>query len=220
MSFGPPALQPAHSAADLAHGALAARIISGSLAPGAVLTEGSQSAELAMSRTPVHKAFLRLAAEGLLRLRPHQGAVVTAEDARTTHELLEARIMLESESVRACAASGSEAAAAADLDPLLSAQAQALRRGDALGFAAADHAFHARIAAASGNALVEAFYGQIRPRLERITRAVVLSGQADLARFLSDHRRLVTFLERADAARYAVLLRAHVGFDGPKPSGS
>lgn len=221
MSPHAPAPQAAQSAADRAHAALADKIVLGVLAPGALITEGEQSAELGVSRTPVREAFLRLAAEGLLRLYPKKGAVVTAEDGAATRQLLEARVMLESESVRACGSSeAATAATAAALDAILSAQADALRDGDSLAFTRADHAFHARVAAASGNTLVDGFYAQIRPRLERLTHTVARSGGANLPRFLSDHWRLVTFLERGDADRYAVLLRAHVGLDGPRASGS
>lgn len=220
--------ESAPNAADRAHAILTDRIVSGSLAPGTALSEIGQAAALGMSRTPVREAFLRLSAEGLLRLHTARGAVVTTEDETSTRELLEARVMLESEAVRALtlppgmrpATDADYWAAATDLNALLSAQAAALRREDTVAFARADHAFHARIAAASGNALVDRFYAQIRPRLERLTCLAARSGKLDLARFLSDHRRLVTFLERADPVRYAVLLRAHVGLAGPRASGS
>lgn len=209
------------TAAERAHAALADAIVSGALAPGALITEGEQSAALGMSRTPVREAFLRLASEGLLRLYPKKGAVVTAEDDAATRQLLEARVMLESESVRAVARGPrTEVASAPALARLLEAQQRALDEGDSLAFARADHAFHAAVAAASGNALTDAFYAQIRPRLERLTHAIVRQGGANLARFLSDHRRLTTFLDRGDAAAYAALLRTHVGIDAPRPSGS
>ncbi|GAB2760887.1 GntR family transcriptional regulator [Sinomonas soli] len=209
------------TAAERAHAALAEAIVSCALAPGSLITEGEQSAALGMSRTPVREAFLQLAAEGLLRLYPKKGAVVTAEDDAATRQLLEARVMLESESVRAVAhRPRAEAAAPPALAHLLEVQQRAIDEGDALAFARADHAFHAAVAAASGNALTGAFYGQIRPRLERLTHAIVRSGEANLPRFLSDHRRLTTFLDRGDAPAYAALLRTHVGIDAPRPSGS
>ncbi|MGY3567129.1 GntR family transcriptional regulator [Sinomonas sp. RB5] len=210
-----------HAAAERAHAALADAIVSGALAPGALITEGEQSAVLGMGRTPVREAFLRLSSEGLLRLCPKKGAVVTGEDDAAIRQLLEARVMLESESVRAVAdGPRRDAAGTQELARLLEDQQRAVDARDPLAFARADHAFHAAVAAASGNALTGAFYGQISPRLERLAHAIVRQGEGNLPRFLSDHRRLITFLDRGDAAAYAVLLRTHVGLGAPRPSGS
>ena len=209
------------TAAERAHAALADAIVSGALAPGALITEGEHSAALGMSRTPVREAFLRLSSEGLLRLYPKKGAVVTVEDDAAVRQLLEARVMLESESVRAFAHGPQTVVAATRaLDRILEDQQRAVNARDPLAFARADHAFHAAVAAASGNALTGAFYGQISPRLERLTHTIVRQGEGNLPRFLSDHRRLITFLARGDAAAYAVLLRTHVGLGAPRPSGS
>ena len=48
-----------------------------------------------MSRTPVREAFLRLEAEGLLRLYPQRGALVVPVSSEEAHAVLEARLVLE-----------------------------------------------------------------------------------------------------------------------------
>mgnify|MGYP001027199435 FL=1 len=52
------------------------QILSGVVRGGQLLSEVEVAASLGVSRTPVHEAFLRLAAEDLLELLPRRGAVV------------------------------------------------------------------------------------------------------------------------------------------------
>src|SRR6201995_5477722 len=64
------------SAAEHAYQATKGAIIRGDLAPGTMTSELLVCQQLDLSRTPVHEAFLRLAAEGLLSLESRNGAVV------------------------------------------------------------------------------------------------------------------------------------------------
>lgn len=60
------------NAADEAYASTRERIISGALAGGTLLSEVEVGADLGLSRTPVHEAFLRLAAEQFLTLIPRR----------------------------------------------------------------------------------------------------------------------------------------------------
>jgi len=55
---------------------------------------------LGMSRMPVRSAFQRLAAEGLVILRPHRGAVVSGLDMDDMREVFEMRSALEGLAIR------------------------------------------------------------------------------------------------------------------------
>lgn len=67
-------------------------IISGKLEPGARLSEQSMSRMFGVSRTPVREALKALAAEGIIDLLPHRGAVVrVAIPERDVHYLMRAR---------------------------------------------------------------------------------------------------------------------------------
>ena len=58
-----------------------------------------------MSRTPVREAFLRLEAEGLLRLFPKRGALVVPVSPAEVEAVLEARELVEGHAVaKLCAA--------------------------------------------------------------------------------------------------------------------
>ena len=79
--------QPQDSAADRAYAFVKDRIITGAYAGGTLISEGEVSAAVRISRTPVREAFLRLAAEGLLRLYPKRGALVVPVCGRSANSL-------------------------------------------------------------------------------------------------------------------------------------
>jgi DNA-binding GntR family transcriptional regulator len=62
---------------------------------GERLPEPQLCSEFGVSRTPLREAFKRLEAEGLIRLIPHVGAVVTDPDAAEIAETMEILIALE-----------------------------------------------------------------------------------------------------------------------------
>ena len=52
------------------------RIIDGTIDSSQMLSEAALAAEVGVSRTPAHEAFLRLELEGFLQLYPKRGALV------------------------------------------------------------------------------------------------------------------------------------------------
>lgn len=65
----------------------------GDLAPGTRLRQNEVAERFGVSTTPVREAFAQLAAEGLVRIDPHRGAVVfhpTVEDLLEYYEIREA----------------------------------------------------------------------------------------------------------------------------------
>ncbi len=177
---------------------------------GTLVTEGEVAARFKVSRTPVREAFLLLESQGLLRLFPKKGALVTTPNATETAHLLTARIMLESRAVE-LQARGGQPAAGDDLAALLDVQRDAAARSDVPAFARADHQFHARVVAGSGNPIIDDFYAQLGPRLARLTCLTVQANTAALLRFVDEHARLAALLAAGDAAGYESLLRRHVG---------
>src|SRR6516164_2437653 len=75
-------------------------ILTGRLQPGAELGEVPLSAELGVSRGPLREAIGRLAAEGLVTVRPRRGAVVRSLSKEEFLELYQVREGLEATAVR------------------------------------------------------------------------------------------------------------------------
>lgn len=66
------------------------RILTGELTPGARLDEQGLAGTYGVSRTPVREALQRLAATGLIAIRPRRGAEVRTLDVEELAELFEA----------------------------------------------------------------------------------------------------------------------------------
>src|SRR5277367_1397650 len=81
-------LEPRETAAGQIRQRLRNDIVTGALRPGDVLQERELAAAHGVSRTPVREAFLRLADEGLLDMRPQSGTFVTLLDATGIREAL------------------------------------------------------------------------------------------------------------------------------------
>ena len=88
------------NAADLVYARVKQRILQGDLEGGRMLSEGELAAEHGVSRTPVREAFLRLQAEGWMRLYPKRGALVVESTPGEIAQVLEARRLLENYAVQ------------------------------------------------------------------------------------------------------------------------
>src|ERR671935_2751496 len=82
------------------HERLREQIFSGELEPGAELAEVALSEQLGVSRGPVREALGRLAAEGLVTVRPRRGAVVRSLSKDEFVEAYQVREALEVLAVR------------------------------------------------------------------------------------------------------------------------
>ncbi len=83
--------------AELAHQRLHDMILAGELQREAVLQERSLATLLNISRTPVREALNRLEAQGLISKLPGRGYLVRQISAEEVIELLDVRVLLETE---------------------------------------------------------------------------------------------------------------------------
>ncbi len=97
---------PAHTgqqpmtAEEEAYGYLLDAICKGQYRKGDRLIADDIAGEVGMSRMPVREAFRRLAAEGLITLRPNRGAIVSGLNIDEMHEVFEMRSALEGLAIR------------------------------------------------------------------------------------------------------------------------
>lgn len=202
------------SAAEHAYEATKQAIIRGDLAPGTMTSELLVCQQLGLSRTPVHDAFLRLAAEGLLSLESRKGAVVRPMSPSEARDVLEMREAVEAMAATRVIAGGADAELAAALEDLLGAQERAAGTGDLEAFVEADDAFHARVVVASGNAIAVHFTGFLRDRQQRLRHQLLRVRPEHLVAVMEQHRRLAAALADADAERYRRVLAEHVASHG------
>lgn len=79
------------------------RIVEGEFAAGAQLRQDALAAEFGVSRIPVREALVQLEAEGLVKIHPHRGAIVSQLSAEEIQELFELRAILEPRLLKASA---------------------------------------------------------------------------------------------------------------------
>jgi DNA-binding GntR family transcriptional regulator len=199
------------AAKDRAHDYVKRQVLTGAFPGGELISEGEVAAALGMSRTPVREAFLRLEAEGLLRLYPQRGALVVPVSSEEARAVIEARLVLEQFAVRKIIGRGPTACAA--VSERLSAEVQRQRdtaaKSDWQGFAEADRAFHSVILQESGNAIVAGFYSSLRDRQTRMNRELVTHGER-VTTIMDDHRVIAEAVRDGDLQRAEEALRTHL----------
>ena len=79
------------------------RIVDGEFQAGFQLRQEALAVEFGVSRIPVREALMQLEAEGLVKIHPHRGAIVSALSPAEVEELFELRALLEPRLLKASA---------------------------------------------------------------------------------------------------------------------
>ena len=199
---------PPQTRADRVREALADDIIAGRAPPGTRLDEASLAKRFAVSRTPVREALRELAATGLARITPHQGAVVVRVSEGRLGEIFEAVAELEATCSRLAALRMSAAERVA-LEVLHRQCGTLVRSGDAERYHAAHAEFHAAVRRGSGNAVLQETVAALRHRFAPLSRAQ-FRGPGRLARSYAEHEEIVRAIQRGDAGEAYRVAHRHV----------
>ena len=190
----------------MAYAALKKRIIEVDLQPGQRLVERDLADELEVSRIPLREALRLLAAEGLVVLVPHRGALVSPFTPADVRDLFDVRENLEVLAAR-LAAERADAEGLARLTRCLESARSATEWGDKAEIAAANARFHAEIVTLSDNALLETMMRPLNARMEWLFR---LTADRDPHQQCAEHTELYEAIAAADPARTAEFALRHV----------
>jgi len=135
---------------ERAYNTIRKKIILLELAPGVVLNEHELMETLAISRTPIREALLRLATEGFVRIMPRRGMIVSEMSLFELQQVYEGRTVLEPSSTRLAAQRASRAEVVA-LGETLDRADELLEARDLRGLLEADEAFHLGLVRAAQN---------------------------------------------------------------------
>jgi len=143
------------------------RIISGDVLPGTRLTESEIALSYSVSRQPAREAFIKLAEDGLLDVRPQRGSfvkkisVAAVMDARFIREAIEADVvkLLASEPVSGLSDVLSEQ---------IADQKRAAARNDPAGFIELDEHFHRTLAEAAGKIHAWHVLEDLKAQMDRV----------------------------------------------------
>jgi DNA-binding GntR family transcriptional regulator len=168
-------------------------IVTGRLVPDTTYTEAGIAEMAGFGRTPVREALQRLASEGLVQIRPRAGVEILEMDHARQLQLLEARSVLQEQTVRLAARRATVEQRARMLQ-LAQAVEDAALIGDAELYLHIARDIHQILREASGNEFLERFMSSL----------YILS-----RRFSFTHRRLLNApnITRA-ASTHAGILRA------------
>lgn len=202
------------SASERAYARTKQAIIRGELTAGTMTSELLVCRQLGLSRTPVHEAFLRLAAEGLLSLESRKGAVVRPMSHSEARDVLEMREAVEASAASRVIAEGCPPSLPPVLQEIITAQENALAEGDTDAFVEADDAFHTAIIDASENSVARHFTRFLRDRQQRLRHQMFRVRPEQFTAVLDQHRSLVAALGAGDAAAYRAVLAEHVAGHG------
>lgn len=199
------------SAAEIAYESVKSGILDGELPGGSMVSEGSVADALGMSRTPVREAFLSLQAEGWMRLYPKRGALIVEAQPRELQDVVEARVLIETDSVRRVSRDGARAQElAAVLAEIIERQRTAYVDGDLAGLAEADTAFHATIVEAGQNALLAGFFASLRDRQRRMVARSLWRRDDRTVQVLGDHELLARIISDGDPDAFEMALARHI----------
>ena len=183
-------------------------ILSGSLASGTELSEVALAAELGVSRTPVHEALLRLAADGLVEDLVSRQARVVCFTREDVVEIYGMRRILEPAAAELAAtrigdAQLSELHSAAE--SLLAGVGKRDWANRAIEF---DLRFHQTLAAAAGNDRLRAEIAKYRRLVRAFCRAT--GARENLQQALREHLAIADALAARDAAAARRAMIAHI----------
>lgn len=198
-------------ASDQVYGHVRELILDGEIGAGELITEGQFVEATGLSRTPVREAFLRLEAEGWLKLYPKRGALVVPVQPEEKEQVLEARQLIETHAMTTIAASASAAEMVSKrLLEITDQTREAMDADDITAFTTLDAEFHLVLVNSSGNDILSDIYRGLRDRLRRMTTRSVWNDKTRMEAIVKDHRELAEIVAQRDVDAFSVRLMEHM----------
>jgi GntR family transcriptional regulator, rspAB operon transcriptional repressor len=183
------------------------RIISGDLEPGGLISEAEIARACATSRQPVREAFIKLAEEGLVEIRPQRGTLVrkiniaSVMDARFVREAVEVDIVK-------IVAERRDPRVVASLHKQIEAQREVAYQ-KASDFMQLDEAFHRTLAVAADKAHVWNIVNTVKAQMDRLRQlSFIMSSAAERA--VDQHHAIVEAIAIGDVQGADAAMRTHL----------
>jgi DNA-binding GntR family transcriptional regulator len=184
----------------------------GRLSPGDRLDEQTLAARFEVSRTPAREALLQMAAAGLVRMVPRQGAVVSGVSPQLAVGLVEVLTALEAEAAGLAARRMSDAGKS-QLAKLHDASRAAVKRLDSMAYIKQNAAFHGAIYDGARNEVLAEQIRLTRRRMRFYHRSS-LDQPARLKASFAEHARVLAAIRAGDDTLAQAAMREHVLYGG------
>ena len=183
-------------------------ILTGVYKRGEPLTELSISKKFNISRTPVRGAIHRLAEEGLVKLSPNKGAIVTGIGKDDIIDIYKIRMRLDG----LAAALAAEKMCDDDIKKLRESVELSefyISKNDTEHQKELDTAFHTVIYTATGSRMLSEILSELHKKA-KLYRKISLGTQGRAQRSIEEHREILEAIEARDAKSAERLTQNHV----------
>ncbi|ODT67968.1 MAG: hypothetical protein ABS75_22085 [Pelagibacterium sp. SCN 63-23] len=187
--------------------ALRDEIVTMALKPGDVISESDIAGRYGVSRQPVREAFIRLAQQGLLLIRPKRATVVKKISPDGVRQSRFIRESIEVEIIRRVAGNPGEDAGAV-LAKLIEEQEVASAAGDSRRFHVLDELFHRTLARLAGVEYAWQLIDDHKMQLDRV-RYLTL-GVSSTQRAIAEHKLIAAAVGKGDPAAAEAAMRDHL----------
>ncbi len=187
-------------------GILRQQVVQNDLTPGTRISEAEIAQQFGISRQPVREAFIKLAEEGLVEIRPQRGTVVRKIDPA---EVLDARFVreaVEADIVRLLVKKG-DASLVRELRRQLAEQ-KTLAQCSPKDFIRADELFHRTMAEAAGKGNVWTILQGLKSQMDRVRFLSFDLYRHD--RLIDQHEAIIDSIEQGDEEGAEEATRRHL----------
>ena len=198
---------PEPSKSEAAYLALKHAVIEQALVPGTKLPEDVLATHLKVSRTLVREALARVISEGLVEAGRKRTATVAQPTRAEAQSVFEARACLEQEVVRRVMARWTPAMGAELAGHVRSEEEAALTQAPPVCARLAGE-FHIRLAAMSGNPVIERYVSEL---VSRCSLILAIYGNPHHSQCgIDEHKALIDAFRRQDEKAALRLMAAHL----------
>ncbi|TNF17777.1 MAG: GntR family transcriptional regulator [Rhodobacteraceae bacterium] len=204
--FSPGALDPAVPITQQIYVRLRDAIIHSAFSPGDKISESEIARICDVSRQPVREAFIRLAGEGLLDIRPQRGTTITPIVYASVLDACFLREAVEADIVSILAADR-DPEVLRELRAQVTAQ-QSIGAGDTSDFLHLDDRFHRTMAEAAGKTGAWHMIDGQRAQLDRVRFLSVR--RSPVEKLVAQHDTIVERIAAGDTAGANTAVRRHL----------
>lgn len=184
------------------------RILDGEFKAGFPLRQDALAGEFGVSRIPIREALMQLEAEGLVKIHPHRGAIVSELSTEEVQELFALRVLLEPRLLEASARQLTPEDYG-KLHQILQEYSAELRANHVRRWGELNTQFHMLLYRHAGQPRTLAIVANLLQECDRHTR-LQLSLTDGMKRAETEHAELVRLCENGQVAEACSLLRTHI----------
>ncbi len=200
-------MQPKSMAArDWVFQVIRTAIVRGVLPGGMPLRQDEISAALSVSHIPVREAFRQLEAQGLVRIYPNRGAVVTKLTLHELENVMDTRIMLEIGAFKTAIPLMTDAHLAHAQEILKAFETER----DPKHYDTLNLQFHFAMYAACNNDVALAMIDQLHANSDRYLRPYYPKTEDNSFKSIEEHQAMIDACRIRDAELACAVLRTHL----------